>query len=348
MTERPIDRRGLLVFGAATLASPPALARPRGTGRAPDVQINLAGQPAPPPAGPDGQPALIRAGADAVSRMTTQVRLDSRGPFEFVVDTGANRSVVSIEAARSLGLPAGPPTPVHGIAGVEPADTVEVSTLSVGDVRSADLILPALPETHLGAQGLLGVDIMKDRRVVLDFVANTLLIGPPRHDADTSGSREQPTRILGERRGVIRVPARYRFGQLTIVDADVAGVAVTAFLDSGSQNTVANLALRNALVGRRPLLAAQMRQVELLSATGQVASGELCVLPGVRLGGLGIDNLGAVFADLHTFDIWRLVDRPAILIGIDVLRHFDSVELDFSRRQVVFRAPKSATTLFGN
>jgi predicted aspartyl protease len=341
-----MDRRAALALGAAALAWTPAHARTRA--RTPDVQINLAGQPAPPPPGPDGQPALIRAGVDPVSRMTAQVNLDGQGPYTFVVDTGANRSVVSMEAAQALSLPVGPPTSVHGIAGVEPVATVEVASLAVGEVRSSDLVLPVLPFAHLGAQGLLGVDVMKDRRVVLDFAANTLLIGPSRHEVDSSASRETPTRILGEGRGVIRVAARYRFGQLTIVDADVAGVRVTAFLDSGSQNTVANLALRNALTGRHPQLAATMRQVQLLSATGQVASGELCVLPAVRLGGLGIDNLGAVFADLHTFDIWRLLDRPAILIGIDVLRHFDSVELDFSRRQVVFRAPKSATTLYGN
>ena len=38
------------------------------------------------------------------------------------------------------------------------------------------------------------------------------------------------------------VPAKYRFGQLIIIGADVAGRAVTAFLDSGSQSTVGNLA----------------------------------------------------------------------------------------------------------
>jgi hypothetical protein len=184
---------------------------------------------------------------------------------------------------------------------------------------------------------------------VLDFAANALVIGPARHEAGAAGgSLEQPSRILGQRQGVISVAARYRFGQLTIVDADADGVAITAFLDSGSQNTVANMALRNTLVGRRPLLASHMRPVELLSATGQVATGEACVLPALRLGGLRIGNLGAVFSDLHTFDIWQLKDQPAVLIGVDVLRHFDAVEMDFIRRRVVFHAPKSDTVTYGN
>ncbi|HEX7761591.1 MAG TPA: aspartyl protease family protein [Caulobacteraceae bacterium] len=341
--DRGPDRRVVVGLGLATLASGRAFAR---TSR-PQVQINLAGQsPAPP--SPDGRPVLIRAGADPSSRMSVPVRLNDQGPYTFVVDTGANRSVVAIEAAEALKLPAGEPMAVHGIAGIESANTVMVSSLSVGEVRSSDLNLPILSTDHLGAQGLLGVDIMKNRHVVLDFVANALVIGPARHDPDARAALEQPTRILGEPRGVISIPARYRFGQLTIVDADVAGVPVTAFLDSGSQNTVANLALRNAILGRQPRLATQMRPVELLSATGQTADGEACVLPSLRLGGLWIGNLGAVFSDLHTFDVWQLQDRPAILIGVDVLRHFDAVELDFNRKRVVFHAPRSATTFYGN
>ncbi len=343
MASRGLDRRNVMGLSLAALVSGQALAR----SARPQVQINLAGQPMPPPS-PDGRPVAIPAGADSASRMSVPVRLNDQGPYSFVVDTGANRSVVAVEAAEALKLPAGAPTPVHGIAGVESANTVLVSSLAVGEVRSSDLNLPVLSSDRLGAQGLLGVDIMRNRHVVLDFVANALLIGPARHDPDARGALEQPSQILGERKGVVSIPARYRFGQLTIVDAAVAGVPVTAFLDSGSQNTVANLALRNAILGRQPRLATRMQPVQLLSATGQVADGEACVLPSMRLGGLWIGNLGAVFSDLHTFDIWQLRDRPAILIGVDVLRHFDAVELDFNRKRVVFHAPRSATTLYGN
>ena len=59
------------------------------------------------------------------------------------------------------------------------------------------------------------------------------------------------------------VPARYRFGQLTIVDAEVGdGLAVTAFLDSGAQSTVGNLALKEAAVLRDPDLALRTVRVQ--------------------------------------------------------------------------------------
>jgi hypothetical protein len=49
-----------------------------------------------------------------------------------------------------------------------------------------------------------------------------------------------------------------------------------------------------------------------------------------------------VFGPVHTFDYWGLSDRPAILIGIDVLNVFESVALDFTRGQVHFRLSSSS------
>ena len=51
----------------------------------------------------------------------------------------------------------------------------------------------------------------------------------------------------------------------------------------------------------------------------------------------GVGDVLGIFAQLHIFDLWNLSDRPAILIGVDVLRHFQSVTLDFYRKVVVFQ-----------
>jgi hypothetical protein len=47
------------------------------------------------------------------------------------------------------------------------------------------------------------------------------------------------------------------------------------------------------------------------------------------------------------FDIWDLKAQPAILIGIDVMRHFQSIELDFGRKLVTFRTPPSSLRRVG-
>ncbi|HEY5106401.1 MAG TPA: retropepsin-like aspartic protease [Caulobacteraceae bacterium] len=343
MTTRREVALGLAALAAATQAGCAEIGAPPRR----QVVVDLAGEgprPQPPSSGVGGAAALsvVRTSVDPSRRMTAPVTIDGRGPFTFVVDTGANRSVMSLELAASLGFSPGPSAMVHGIAGVEPAATVRVGRLAVGQVSSVRLGMLLLKAQALGADGILGVDVFKDRLVQLDFQNRRLFIGPSRPSPGQLDN--QATRVArpGGDETSLTVPARYRFGQLTVVDADAGGLPITAFLDSGSETTVGNLALRDGDARRQPALAAHLQSVQLLSATGQTAMGEIGPLPLLRLGGLKMGNLGAVFSDLHAFEIWGLSGRPAILIGMDILHHFNMVELDFGRRQVRFHIPRES------
>ncbi|WP_309606610.1 retropepsin-like aspartic protease [Phenylobacterium sp.] len=285
----------------------------------------------PPPTASLG--ARLETAFDEAKRMVVPVFVNGRGPFAFAVDTGANRSVVASEVAAACDLPSAGQADVHGIAGAQPANLAAVRRLAVGGVVSSNLMLPVLPRAALGADGLLGVDVMRGRRMMLGFALNRFEIGTSGLGAEIG--RDSNSRIVSHVEP-IQVGATYRYGQLVILDAAVGEVAVSAFLDSGSQVTVGNLALRDAVVRRRPDFGMHLAPVPLLSATGQTAMGEFALLPPLRLGGMAINQVIGVFAPLHIFDLWKLADRPAILIGIDVLRHFHDVTLDFGRRQVVF------------
>jgi hypothetical protein len=46
------------------------------------------------------------------------------------------------------------------------------------------------------------------------------------------------------------------------------------------------------------------------------------------------------FADNYAFTALNLADRPAILLGMDALKLFDRVLIDFSNRRVGFDPPK--------
>lgn len=323
-------RRALQTLLAGGLVSACATA-PRPS--EPLVSINLAG--VQPPIAPATGTRLETAFDDA-RRMTVPVRLGRRGPFQFVVDTGANHTVISVETAESCGLASDGVAPVHGIVGTQPAPMVRVPSLRVGQVGSLNLNLPILPRASLGADGLLGIDVLRNRRVRLDFRGNTFAIGPSgKGPAVEQLGGSGGTRIPDASRGIV-VPAQYRSGQLVIFDADVAGVPVRAFLDSGAQITCGNEALRQVLIRERPELAQGMQSTRLISATGQTSEAQLAPLPRLRLGGMALNNIRAAFAPLHIFSLWGLNDRPAMLVGIDVLRHFDEVSLDFGRREVTF------------
>jgi len=335
MTETGWSRRQAALALAAL--APAACATPAAF-RAPLVSINLADngvQPRPEDI-LDDDGAQLETALDESRRMTVPVFIDGRGPYDFVVDTGANRSVVSSTLAAELGLASAGVATVHGIAGSEPTALVRVDALKVGEVVSKNLRLPAMPRARMGADGLMGVDMLRNRRVGLNFRENRFEI-----TASSRRSAYSPpidTRIKIQDPPIL-VPARYRAGQLVILDAEVGSTRVAAFLDSGSQITVGNLALRDAVLATRPKLRERLIQAPLISATGQTIGAELALLPLMRLGGLGVRNILVAFAPLHVFEIWDMVKRPSILVGVDVMREFDDIVLDFGRREVLFWPP---------
>jgi hypothetical protein len=56
----------------------------------------------------------------------------------------------------------------------------------------------------------------------------------------------------------------------------------------------------------------------------------------VSIDGLVIRNVPVGFAQLHTFDRFGLVDKPALLLGMDVLSQCRRVTVDLRRREATF------------
>lgn len=305
------SRRGTLAGLAAGIAGPA-----------------FADEPETPDAG-----AFLETAFDQARRLLAQVWINGKGPFSFVIDTGANSSVISREVATICGLPAAGSASIHGIVSVETAPLVKVSRLRVGDVLSAGLSLPTVPAAKLGGEGILGLDAMRGRRVVLGFQDQTFQISPSVAGAQLALGRN--TRIPAHL-APVTVPARFRAGQLVILDAEAAGKGITAFLDSGSQVTIANLALRALVRGEPTILGQPVIRSDLISATGQRISAEFAPLSGLRLGGQRLGAPLVAFADLHIFSLWDLNTRPTVLIGVDVLRRFDKVGFDFGHKTVTF------------
>jgi predicted aspartyl protease len=278
-----------------------------------------------PELGPYTPPAKLSTVLDIYRRMTGSVVVAGAGPYPFVIDTGANQSVISAELAQQLGLALGDVKPVNGVAGVSAAPTTQ-ALLQVGARPPRDAVLSVLPGDAMGAPGMLGLDQLDGARLTLDFGRQMLSIdsGPA-----LPGAGDE-----------VRMKAHRRDGQLTLVDADLAGISVTAFLDSGAQNTIGNLALRELAITRYPLTL--WSKIPVMSVTGQTIDADFADLPALRIGGVTLSTWPVAFADLHTFRLWNLTKRPAILVGVDVLSRFETVCLDFRRDEVRFRLPQRA------
>jgi hypothetical protein len=268
-------------------------------------------------------PAALAAVAELYRRMTVPIKVNDAGPFAFVVDTGANQSVISQELAEKLKLVIGPASPLNGVAGVQMAATT-TARLEVGKQSLPTQSLSILPAAGIGGDGMLGLDAIGDQALTLDFAGKNLRI-----ESQRSNWRDPDA---------VWVKARRRDGQLSLVDAHLGGVPLTAFIDSGAENTIGNMALRQLALARNPT--ARWTMTPIVSSTGQTIMAEIADLPSLRVGGMGLPNWPVAFADLHTFAMWDMVKQPAILIGVDILSRFEYVCLDFARSEVRFRLPQ--------
>jgi predicted aspartyl protease len=311
-----------LVALAALFAAP---VQGDGAGLVPPPPPPAAGEPLIPPATLDDTLEVTGEAMKARqigTRMSVAVKVDGQGPFRFIVDTAADRSAIGLALARRLALPAGPMVTLHGMAGAQPAATVRIASLEVGVRTIGDVVAPALAEEYLGAQGLIGLDARAGQRLMLDYVGKTIRIEDPRAPSPAEDSE-------------IVVTARRRFGQLILTQVMVGGERVQAVIDTGAEVTIGNSALRARLLrGRAP---PPVRPVVLTSVTGQKITADLATLPPISIGTLGIERLTIAFADVPPFALFGLADRPAMLLGTDVLEAFSRVSLDFSRRKVRFQ-----------
>jgi hypothetical protein len=81
---------------------------------------------------------------------------------------------------------------------------------------------------------------------------------------------------------------------------------------------------------------------DLISVTGAVLRGELATIDELEIGGVTLHNLVLVFADAHTFRQLRLDRAPALLLGMNGLRSFDRVSLDFASRKLRLVLPRDS------
>jgi len=284
-----------------------------------------AAPPAQAPAEGDDAPTQLGATKDKFEHLLAPVDINGEGPFNFILDTGANVSCVSSTLADRLMLTAAGTTAVHTMVGVKDRRSVLIKTLTVGQRHRRDVKAPALPAFGGAVDGLLGVDWLGGQKLVLDIRQKKIEIMPSR------GEHATQSRVI--------VPCRRRLGQLTIVDADLSGHRISAMIDSGSQVTMCNFPLHELVLTMesKNRFPKEHIPVKLETIAGEPFSGEMFYLPFLRLGGLEIGNVPTVFSPFtEVFDIWGLKNSPALVLGMDLLAQFEAVAMDFGRNQVRF------------
>ncbi len=262
-------------------------------------------------------------------RMTVPVSVAGAGPFRFIIDTGAQRTVISRELAATLGLARGRTVRLTAMTETSNVGTVMIPSLSVSTLGGERIEAPALEAVHMGAPGILGIDTLQGHALAIDFDAQVMAVTP-------SSKRNRRSRPKG--RDEIVVQAKNMFGQLVVTDASFRGHRIRVILDTGSAVSMGNEALRRRVEGSRQA----MRDIELTSVTGGKLIAGYTRIERVTLGDVTFAHLPVAFADAEPFRKFGLEDRPAILLGMDALRLFRHVNIDFTNREVRLLMPRDA------
>jgi hypothetical protein len=274
------------------------------------------------------------------TRVGASVSINGRGPFTFVIDTGAGRTSVADTVAAQLSLPDLEPLLVHGITTASITRSVAVERLLLSGLGFRNLRCPVLPRDQLGADGLIGLDVLGRFRLSFDVVRRAATLNVRGVRVITGGAMSTGSRL--SREGIRSV--RGRLGQLILSQTVVEREVAAAFVDSGAQYSIGNNALRRAISARRRDGGRLVRTVPLYGVTGQSLQADLLSVEDIRLGGSRLGPTPLLFADLHCFETLGLDDRPALLIGADLLGRFRQVTLDFPNNTVAFEGLRRQTT----
>jgi predicted aspartyl protease len=265
---------------------------------------------------------ILKMRPEIHDRLTVPVTIQGQGPFHFMLDTGAQATVLSIALADRLMLTDRHDAVLVGMASRKAVQTTMIPDFALGSRTFPIRVAPLVEAENIGgADGILGIDSLQGQRVMLDFKKQQIAVADAKQ--------------LGGNRGFeIIVKAREKLGQLIITHASIDGVRTAVLVDTGAQGTVGNPALLRVLRHNQRVGESLMTDVN-----GEAVSGITRLSGALKIGRAGINNFPVTFADSPTFHVLGLTDQPAIILGMSELKLFNRVAIDFEQRRILFDLP---------
>jgi len=256
-------------------------------------------------------------GTDNGGRFTTQVTINGQGPFAFIVDTGAERTVISQRLAARLQLWSVGGARVVGASGTEPAKLYMLRSFH-GAVFSRNFEpVVAIPNAVSEADGILGMNVFASNRIEMDFADSVLAV---------RSSEPAPKDFLA-------VPVVVTHSNLVIADVTVNGIPAKALIDTGARRTVANTVLQRALgfaPGDPRLSAAE----PIGGATDYQTPAVKAQIDRIVIGGAQFSQPILTFADLPMFASQGIGQVPALHLGLDLLMKLRAIAIDYPQSEL--------------
>ena len=118
-----------------------------------------------------------------------------------------------------------------------------------------------------------------------------------------------------------------------------ANQRLDAIIDTGSEITIGNMALRAKLLRKRRT---KFQTLDMIGVTGVSMKIELAIVSELEIGPVLLRDVPVAFVDAPPFALFGLADQPALLLGTDMMEQFRRVSLDFRARKVRFQLRRCA------
>jgi len=177
------------------------------------------------------QPAAIPL-RKALNLIFTDVKINGKGPYNFVVDTGASQTALSQKVARDLGLKSITTTLMHGLGGSGKVESsiYRVDRLQLGEVAVKDLPVGTFDDPLISqiADGIIGTAMLADFIVTINYPDSRLELS---HKPATAADA---------------IPVWY-VSNMLLLPADIGTQHGNFIVDTGAITTVLSLGMANAM-----------------------------------------------------------------------------------------------------
>lgn len=246
--------------------------------------------------------------------------VNDRGPYEFILDTGAGMSLLSPRVAGELKIAVTGAREGRGAGGRVQVSMARVASLAVGGARSGSMPIGITADVdRIGAavghriDGDIGYDFLKAYRLTLDYRRRVVRLAQGSYEVAGAGSAAH-SEVRFQLAGAVK--------PLVLVPAFVNGRGPHTFvLDTGASATVLSPGLAAAL-GIETTAAEPMTGAGgmLQATTGRIGS--------LTVGSAALQDVAVMVADFLA-ELGRVIGTPLDgVLGYNFLRQF-RVTLDY-------------------
>jgi predicted aspartyl protease len=266
------------------------------------------------------------------------VTINDAGPFPFIIDTGATRSIVFASLAARMAFPAAelPPQRVIGITSSALHPPFVIGQLAIGEAKLSALVTVVLEDWRPGLRaplGVLGLDFLTRYRIEFDAEAGEMRLYAPdtAHGLDMRKWRSVPLQ---------RSDFGLNSGDMFLLAGHVDRKPADFMLDLGASTTIVNSHVFEQRHARRPGSAVGFQRdryaARIIDALEESADGIRVIVRDLQAGTSVWNDLDIVVHNASVFEELGRSDDPFGLFGADMLTGRSFV-LDFANDLLLVR-----------